>query len=350
MTFQRHLRNISISILVLLLGACSGQHGNAGRDADRAHDGPDNSCGNEACTGHVSDGATHDAAGDGAAARVDGSSADAGPPEPDQGTPITGTEYFISPTGSDKNSGTSKTKPFETFAHAIVKLEAGDALTLLDGTYTSANAGMLYVACSRSNVSKGSAGKPVTLRAEHERKTWIKGDGRVTPVRVYDCAYWDLTGLRASSAARDGGADGVIEIKRSHHIRLRRILAHTSNRYNNNAVIELSRTHHSLVEESEVYDFHRHGVSVYQSDAVVIRRVYANGRGAKDVAGGWSSHGCCTKGGDEAFSFYYTSNSILENSISVDSEHLSRISGYDTVLGNPAGRTTRRWETSPITI
>ncbi|MBI2557718.1 DUF1565 domain-containing protein [Candidatus Woesearchaeota archaeon] len=51
-------------------------------------------------------------------------------------TQTTGNTYYISPTGSDSNPGTSAS-PWKTFAFTIPKLKAGDTLILKDGTYNA---------------------------------------------------------------------------------------------------------------------------------------------------------------------------------------------------------------------
>jgi hypothetical protein len=44
--------------------------------------------------------------------------------------------FYISPAGSDSNSGRRAGEPFRTFEHAFRKLLAGDELILLDGVYS----------------------------------------------------------------------------------------------------------------------------------------------------------------------------------------------------------------------
>jgi hypothetical protein len=54
------------------------------------------------------------------------------------------TTYYISPSGSDSNNGTSSSAPFKTFAKAFGVLPAGGELILLDGTYTSSANGAIH--------------------------------------------------------------------------------------------------------------------------------------------------------------------------------------------------------------
>src|SRR5262245_45031673 len=58
--------------------------------------------------------------------------------------------YYISPNGSDTNSGVSTSSPWKTFTYAIPHLNAGDTLVLMDGTYTTAGSGNLTINCTAS--------------------------------------------------------------------------------------------------------------------------------------------------------------------------------------------------------
>src|SRR3989338_1681292 len=48
---------------------------------------------------------------------------------------VQATNYYISPTGNDSNSGTSESQPIKNFTKAWQLLYQGDTLILLDGTY-----------------------------------------------------------------------------------------------------------------------------------------------------------------------------------------------------------------------
>lgn len=56
----------------------------------------------------------------------------------------TRTTYYLSPSGSDANTGRSLSSPWKTFAKAFGSMAAGDELILLDGVYSSA-AGTGYI-------------------------------------------------------------------------------------------------------------------------------------------------------------------------------------------------------------
>lgn len=249
--------------------------------------------------------------------------------------------YYIGPDGSDRNNGSSAEASWRTFDHAVGQLQPGDTLLVLDGTYIATeDENPLHVNCGE-NARNGTWLAPITVKAAGERRAWLDGDGSTLPVQIQDCSYWNVHGLRASSGDFEGGEPHIFKVSDSDHIKLQRLLLHHNNRYTNGQGLSISASYHVLVEESEVYVFHRHAISAYQSEHITLRRNYVDGRDAADLPDGRGSHRCCQQAGDEGYSFYFTSNSILENNISVHSEQLSIVGGDKTVLGNPGGQHVR---------
>ena len=80
--------------------------------------------------------------------------------------------YYISPTGSDANTG-AQSSPFATFTKVMSMLSAncpgahGCTVFLLDGKYQPATGtGLLNINCGRGgNAPKGTAHAPITLEA-----------------------------------------------------------------------------------------------------------------------------------------------------------------------------------------
>jgi hypothetical protein len=82
------------------------------------------------------------------------------------------TTYYASPAGSDSNPGTTYAQPFRTVARGIQAASAGDTIILQDGTYP---ADTIYGGGSTSGAllwinKSGTAGSPITLKAEHKQK------------------------------------------------------------------------------------------------------------------------------------------------------------------------------------
>ena len=56
-------------------------------------------------------------------------------------SPLSATTYYVSPTGSDSNNGTSMSTPFQTIYHCTISEVAGDTCYLLTGNYIWGGAG-----------------------------------------------------------------------------------------------------------------------------------------------------------------------------------------------------------------
>jgi hypothetical protein len=91
------------------------------------------------------------------------------------------TTYYISPTGSDTNSGTNGA-PFKIFVHALPVLQPGDTLLLMDGIYDGTNSGYPVVRCG-AGANNGTSTNPITVKAVNERQAWIRGCVRTRPPR-----------------------------------------------------------------------------------------------------------------------------------------------------------------------
>jgi len=106
--------------------------------------------------------------------------------------------FYLGPAGSDDNPGT-QALPWRAFAKALPRLLPGRTLVLLDGTYAPADAGRLEVRCG-NNANSGTATLPVTLRAQHQRAAFLRGDGNAPPFFMEGGSHWNVDGLRAESA------------------------------------------------------------------------------------------------------------------------------------------------------
>jgi hypothetical protein len=251
--------------------------------------------------------------------------------------------YYIAPEGSDENSGVSAASPWQTFDHAVSRLRPGDTLILLDGVYEPATTGRLYVNGENGALS-GTKTAPITIKAQNERRAWIKSDGLDAAVLLRNVNWWVLDGLRASNTdnpdAQRGGEG--IKLVDTRHMIIRRCLAHHNNRYRNSQMIGIVASRDVLVEETEIYNFHRNGFSAYRSEDVTFRRCYANSRGHADLPDGRGSHKISDDGGDRAFVGYHASNFLVENSISENkTEGFGGISGFETPSGEPSGERFR---------
>lgn len=255
-----------------------------------------------------------------------------GDPDPDEpGTPpaegepttdpvVTGTTYYIAPGGSDGNPGTSSA-PFRTFKKAFEgrRLKPGDALVLLDGTYTRATTGLPRIDCGSSgNARNGTAASPIVVRAKNERRAHLAADGTSDAFEITRCSYWHIQGLRGSNkdvSATKSWDGNVFQVLDSSNLVLKRLLAVHPNKtcgggYEaggcNSHAIAMDKSHHVVLEENEVYDYHRHGISAFSSRWITVRRCFIHSRQTGAVGNGGKPTGVI---------LYGSSDSIVENSI-----------------------------------
>jgi hypothetical protein len=302
--------------------------------------------------------------------------------------------YYISPTvlpGSNTTGDDgvtcdpvgrgSNTSPWLTWTCAFKYLQPGDTLVVMDGVYGPQN--QYPLAQCGSTTHSGTEACPITVTAQHERAATVaphlpsfnpKGSSDYDAFRILGCDNWIVQGLvleGMDAPATNSGA--IISVEHSSNITLRRLLARHTNRYTNYHAIALTFVDHSLVEECEAYDFHRHGISAAFSDYITFRRNYVNCNGYPAIENQYpypqgpapvvgSSCGpydrmdkllafpAETNLGTTGLSFYPSKHSLMENNIvenvgngiDVIEEYdaaTSDSSDFDTLAGNIEFRT-----------
>lgn len=229
------------------------------------------------------------------------------------------TIFYIAPNGSDvPAAGLAKTSPWKTFAFAIPRLSPGDSLILVDGIYNASASGYPYIDCA-ANAKNGNENQIITLKAENERKAIIKDGGSVNPFLMLNCSYWLIEGISFEGGDFPGATTSeVVAIKDSHHITLKRLLVQKDNRYQNSSLIFL-RVNNSLIEENELYSYHRYGMQLGSGNNNYFRRNYVNSRNHADIVGGYTSANGEISRGDGGFNIYGSAEAqgnVFENNIS----------------------------------
>jgi hypothetical protein len=226
------------------------------------------------------------------------------------------TTYYIDNAGSNANNGLTTGTPWLTFAHAMTTVGCGDTLVVMDGNYTETTNGVLEVAGLSC-----TAGNELTIQAQTERQAFLQGNGLNRIVSVTASSYVILDGLRVKSVDNAAGfapaapAPNVEIEDGSTHITIRNFLISHPNRYMNAALIRVGDATHNLIEDLELYNYHRHGIA-FSAGATnnVGRRIYCNSRATADIGGGYVSGSSFN--GDACASNYPGSNNIYENVIS----------------------------------
>jgi hypothetical protein len=244
---------------------------------------------------------------------------------------VRGPTYYMSPGGSDANSGISTSSPWKTFGYAIPKLNAGDTLVLMDGTYTTAGSGNLTINCTaKGNARNGSAGAPITVTAQNQRKALLQNDGASRPVLLDGCGWWVIESLSIRSSDNPNSSiDGTlisISGKSSANI-IRNNLLYNTNRYRGGGgVVIYKGSTRNLVEGNELYSFSRNGLYALSVEENIFRRNYCNAR----------DYQRSQKGGPRVcFDAYYSNKTIFENNIAENVEgSLNTTGSQNNFLGN----------------
>jgi hypothetical protein len=214
----------------------------------------------------------------------------------------------------------------------------------MNGTYENKTTGLPDIDCSNSAMAhNGTSSLPITIMAQDERQALLKSDGTTAAFDMTRCSYWNIIGLSGSSTDlspnKGGDSKSIFQIGYSTDLVLKRLLSAYTNRYFNNHTYEIAYSSRILVEESEAYYFHRHGFSFYQSKNITVRRSYANARDYADLPDGHESLNLT--GGDDAYSLYYTSDSIIENSIVQGNSQGFKIHGGPNFDDSPGGQNNK---------
>ena len=236
-------------------------------------------------------------------------------------------QFYLSPSGSDANSGTSAASPWRTFAHAIAKLAPGDTLNLENGTYNSSNSGFPEVDCSRG-ASNGTSSAPITIQAQNERKAHIRSDLTAVPVSISNCSWWTVAGLWVTGADQNTLAtnppyyndlNAQVQCVGCSHVTFRHNLVEQGDRCSNTHMIGFFYdTSNSLMEENEIYSWSRHGFVDYSNSntsgtANEFQRNYASKRNYSQIS---CANGYRSANLGDAFKNYGASSTLWENNIS----------------------------------
>ena len=228
-----------------------------------------------------------------------------------------GNTYYVAMTG-DNNRGCGDAQdintPKQTINAGVRCLSPGDTLIVRDGTYDP-----ISIDCS-SSINDGTASAPITLKAENERKAQLGSSGAQV-FQITSCSYWIIEGLHLKQRDHDDnvrdGTGAALIARASSNLTFRRNLIQGADRYECDSSFILNSTSNSLVEENEVYEYHRHGIQVQSYGGNnVIRRNYVNSRGLADASSGLSPCVTVDQGqGDHGVIAYSGHDNIIENNI-----------------------------------
>ena len=223
------------------------------------------------------------------------------------------TDFFIATNGNDQNPGT-QSQPWKTWAFALQQLSPGDTLIAKDGIYDVANgAGFPSIDCS-GDYANGTVADPITVKAENERQAIIFKESQQGDLPAFDilhCSDWVIQGLTLMREPQNDVVNGGGQLFRavsSDHLTIRRLLSYQVDTWECGAGIYIFDTTNSLIEENEIYAFHRHGLQLRGGTNNEIRRNYAHNRGVERVSSACSDE-------STLFLSYTSGENIWENNI-----------------------------------
>ena len=208
--------------------------------------------------------------------------------------------YFISPSGNDSNSGTSEAAAWATFIRAWQDMLPGDTLILIDGVYNQS---------LDPNIG-GQPGNPITIKAQHDGKAIIDGQGVRDPIilwRYKGASYLIIEGIVAMNGNTLSGNGNVIRIGSDHNI-FRRVSAYDADTDANSVVIRIPGDY-NLVEDCVAYGTGRKMIMT-SGEHNTIRRCFSDWQSWD----GRERHECWPWG--DGIDIYNGSFNIIENSIS----------------------------------
>lgn len=219
--------------------------------------------------------------------------------------------YYLSPTASDANSGTSAS-PWQTFTKAWSVMAPGDTLILKDGTYNQNP--------SPSAGKSGVSGSVIAVQAEND------GGAKITSALEFrGNAYLAFIGFKITGTGHAVGVGSNGTGSPSHHLTFQKIgFTCTDTTLNDDACFAIGDgTHHLLLEDSWGWGGGRYTVMCYGGpggnpknttcDNNTFRRLVLR-MGPSTSTGG---------NPQAALSLYYASNNIVENVIAVDGQPAS---------------------------
>lgn len=229
--------------------------------------------------------------------------------------------YYISPTGSNANNGTSSSTPFLTFAYAldVTRASCGDTLIVMDGVYGDGGPSTGKLSITNRVCTLGNE---LIIQAQNQRQAKIVDSGTGKAVNIADSAYITIDGLYARSADNTGTATQGYPFFtiRNTNITLKNLVARNPNRYTNTHVFAIEDSSDVLIENSEGYVFHRHCVEAWRSTRVTARQIYCNPRGGK-IPGGFGLNEGPVGSGAAVVSMYPCRDCIQENTIADGTTH-----------------------------
>ncbi|WP_051470165.1 choice-of-anchor Q domain-containing protein [Fischerella sp. PCC 9605] len=181
-------------------------------------------------------------------------------------------EYFVSGTGNDNNNGLSETSAFRTLQTAVDRLQPGDTLYVMNGTYTQSDPNKSLVEIVNKN---GSEDKWTTIKAYsgHTPKLKVKGSNGI---HIAGSSYVKVEGLDL-----EGSKDEVtLDYARQEQNNFNNPVTNSSGisitpSYDRSGINGYS--HHIVISDNKVRNFTAAGIGAEKADYVTIEKNTVSG-------------------------------------------------------------------------
>jgi len=189
---------------------------------------------------------------------------------------VTAQDRYVSPGGSDSNSGLSPTTPLKTIQHAASQASPGDTVFILNGTYFSSDGPVLEIETA------GTEGHYITFKAYRDHNPVIHASGNVWNAISINRSYIIIEGLEISGnnqAIEYGDAFSAYESYIGGSRDWERFAGFNTTGISVGAPNDQSDfPHHVIIRDCKVHDFPGGGISVMQADYTTIENnaVYNN--------------------------------------------------------------------------
>jgi len=243
-----------------------------------------------------------------------------------RGSSAIGITYYASPAGG--GNGRSPGSPFKIAGFWAVA-KPGDTLVLLDGRYAADDSKI-----TPPEKLSGEPARPITIRALHDGKVELDGEGVRRTVNLFFNDYFILEGFNAHGAYGRRDHASTVQLSRSNHCIVRRVCAWDAQDGN-----------------TEVFGTHGHGDHNLFEDCAgwgIARKVYQNSQGGdyttyRRCLAIWQ--GCHAVGPKMGFSMFYNSRGIVaENCIALWNG--TRMKETHQAMAND-GKPFADWSTGP---